>query len=354
MALGAALAATGTVLLSPLVALLGADPADPELWETCRQYMKIVLLGIPLFFTSYLLNYFLRNDDQEKLASFGFTVGNLSDIALNIVLVLYFDFGAAGAAWSTLAGQAISLCVYLVGMDRRENHLRLFPLHPALTGVWDCFRVGFTSSAQYLFTMLFLFMSNHALLRTAGSVGVVFPLPLIPLLLTLDANAYWWLYPISEAGTLLVFLAAKRLWDRAERELEPSRVYHRIIGTREDDIAAVLADAESFCDRWEANPKQAYFVTITVEELCTAIVKKGFQGKDGFLQVTLVAYPDGDFSLHIRDSAVSFDPFSLQTERAGSAAGVDMDAMGVLVIRQKAKEFFYRRYQGFNNLVVRI
>lgn len=369
----------GTVLLSPLVALLGADPADPVLWEICRQYMEIILLGIPLFFASYLLNYFLRNDDQEKLASFGFTVGNLSDIVLNIVLVLYFDFGATGAAWSTLAGQAISLCVYLVGMDRWENHLRLFPLHPALTGVWDCFRVGFASFAQYLFTMLFLFMSNHALLRTAGSVGVavvdmlqnasflilylyeaaakaaqpllstfqgkhnptgqrrtlrlalgwgtavggaaicvvavwpglvcglfgldgeasvvlgcyalqvyclaaafaginvilesgcqarghergafllatlrdvVFPLPLIPLFLTLDANAYWWLYPISEAGTLLVFLAAKRLWERAD-----------------------------------------------------------------------------------------------------SAAGVDMDAMGVLVIRQKAKEFFYRRYQGFNSLVVRI
>ncbi len=70
--------------------------------------------------------------------------------------------------------------------------------------------------------------------------------------------------------------------------------------------------------------------------------------------MTLAAQLDGDFTLHIRDSTVSFDPFSLETKGVNSAAGVDIDAMGVLVIRQKAKEFFYRRYQGFNSLVVRI
>lgn len=478
--LGTALAAAGVLLLSPLITLLGADPGEPLLWETCREYIGIVLAGIPLFFASYLLNYFLRNDDQEKLAGFGFTVGNLCDIALNIILVLCFDFGAAGAAWATLAGQAISLCIYLGGMDRRENHLRLLPLSPSFSGVWGCFRVGFASSAQYLFTMLFLFLSNHALLRTAGSVGVavfdmvqnasflilylyeaaakaaqpllstfqgehnlsgqgqtlrlalgwgtaaggaaicvvllwpglicalfgldggpsaalgcyalrvyclaaafagvnvilesgcqargqergafllsllrgtVFPLPLILLLPLLGVHAFWWLYPVSELGALLVFLGTRRRWERPDRELEQERVYHRLIGTGGDEIAAVLAGVEAFCERWEADSRQVYFVTMTVEELCTAIVNKGFQGEDGFLQVTLVAHPGGDFSLHIRDSAVSFDPFSLHTERADSAFGVDMDAMGVLVIRQKAKEFFYRRYQGFNTLAVRI
>lgn len=31
-----------------------------------------------------------------------------------------------------------------------------------------------------------------------------------------------------------------------------------------------------------------------------------------------------------------------------------MDAMGMLVIKKQAKDFFYREYQGFNTLVVRI
>lgn len=58
------------------------------------------------------MNYFLRNDDNEKLAGFGFTVGNLSDIVLNVVLVLVLDGGAAGAAWATL-GRTADFHLYL-------------------------------------------------------------------------------------------------------------------------------------------------------------------------------------------------------------------------------------------------
>ena len=68
----------------------------------------------------------------------------------------------------------------------------------------------------------------------------------------------------------------------------------------------------------------------------------------------MVALEDGDFELHIRDNAALFDPFSLQTGRIGSREKVDIDAMGILVIKQQAKYFFYRQYQGFNTLVVRI
>ena len=31
-----------------------------------------------------------------------------------------------------------------------------------------------------------------------------------------------------------------------------------------------------------------------------------------------------------------------------------MNAMGMMVIKEKAREFFYRQYQGFNTLTVRI
>lgn len=86
-----------------------------------------------------------------------------------------------------------------------------------------------------------------------------------------------------------------------------------------------------------------------------AIITNAFDKReDGEIQVTLVALEDGDFELHIRDNAASFDPFSLETNRAGKEGNFDMDAMGILVIKKQAKDFFYRHYQGFNSLVVRI
>lgn len=41
----------------------------------------------------------------------------------------------------------------------------------------------------------------------------------------------------------------------------------------------------------------------------------------------------------------------MQTKRLNADSASDhaaIDAMGILMIKKKAKEFYYRRYQGFN------
>lgn len=185
--------------------LLGTTASDGLLFETSRTYVRIIVSGAPLFFFSYLLNYFLRNDDYEKIASLGFTVGNFSDIALNVVFVLWLNLGVAGAAWATLAGQVISIGFYLAALagktsprqtDERvsgateadegrttpgseekskalqADPLRLFPFSPDFHGCFSCFRTGFSSSVSYLFSMLFILTANHLLMRMSGSVGV--------------------------------------------------------------------------------------------------------------------------------------------------------------------------------------
>lgn len=38
--------------------------------------------------------------------------------------------------------------------------------------VWGCFRVGFTSSVKFLYSMLFILIVNNALMRLFGSAGV--------------------------------------------------------------------------------------------------------------------------------------------------------------------------------------
>lgn len=137
-------------------------------------------------------------------------------------------------------------------------------------------------------------------------------------------------------------------------EAEDGRVYTVTIHNKYEELASLLSEIEGFCERWGASAKQIYFVTMTVEELCAAIMQNGFGEMDGYIQITLVAEAGCAFSLHIRDNAVSFNPFSLQTGRMGGDEEVNPDALGILVIREKAEEFFYRRYQGFNTLVVRI
>ncbi|MDO5131762.1 MAG: MATE family efflux transporter [Eubacteriales bacterium] len=72
----------------------------------------------------------------------------------------------------------------------------------------------------------------------------------------------------------------------------------------------------------------------------------------GYIQITVLAMENGSFELHLRDNAVEFNPFSL--EGGSVLESEDLDATGILLIRKRSKKFFYRRFQGFNTLVISV
>ena len=89
------------------------------------------------------------------------------------------------------------------------------------------------------------------------------------------------------------------------------------------------------------------------------IINMGFskmQDNNGLIQLTLVFRGEKGFSMHIRDNAITFNPFDMNKKNIGDIDDDDSDfnALGMDVIKKKAKSFYYRRYQGFNTMVVKI
>ncbi len=475
-----ALAVLGNLFLTPFLAVLGVRADDGMVFLASRDYIRVILCGMPALFLSFILNYFLRNDSSQKLASIGFAVGNLSDFGLNILFVLVLDFGAYGAALSTVLGQVICILIYLPGLSGKKHILRLRPAKMEWKMLLHCFRTGFSTSVQYIWQMLFLLIANHTLMYYSGENGVaVFDmvqnvsylilylydgtakamqplastyqgernrqgsqsikrmgilygsavglassafLALFPqvmcmvfglaegdamglasmairiyclggvfggisilleghyqtcgqeglafLLATLRGAAvlipctilfapfglgrFWLLFPVTETVSLLLFFVLKKA--RGVREtFDMERVYSRTIEGKNENLGNVIEEISAFCEKWEADGRQRYYVTMTAEEICLLIIQKAFgTQEEGYIQITLVALPDAEFELHIRDNARIFNPFSMETGKVNEDGDYDMDAMGMLVIKQKAKHFFYRQYQGFNSLIVRI
>ena len=185
--------------------------------------------------------------------------------------------------------------------------------------------------------------------------GAALLLPLTLLCARLGLAGFWWLFPATEAGALLLFLLLARGGRFVVPDLDKDRVFQRTISSSAQDLGALVQELEAFCRSWDASARQCYFTTMTLEELSVAILQHGFTGRtDGYIQITAIAQPNGEFELHLRDDAETFNPFSLETQRAGADQEFDMDSMGVFVIKRQAKEFFYRRYQGFNTLTVKI
>ena len=152
--------------------LLGAGSAGEELYRQTGAYVRLIALGAPVFFLNYILNYYLRADGQQKRASAGFLTGTLTDIGLNLVLVLLLGMGTAGAALATVAGSAAAVIVYLPGLLGKRGSLCLRPARPAWGEALSCLRTGLSSSVQYVYQMVFLLIATRTLLGCFGETGV--------------------------------------------------------------------------------------------------------------------------------------------------------------------------------------
>lgn len=185
--------------------------------------------------------------------------------------------------------------------------------------------------------------------------GAALLLPLTLLCGRFGLEGFWWLFPLTEIGSLAIFGVIAGGGRYNVPDLSPQRIFQRTILSTASGVGEASAELEGFCERWEATPRQQYAVMMTVEELGLAILQHGFQGRsDGYIQITVLARGNGMFELHLRDDALTFDPFSLEAGQGDGGEELDMDAIGVQVVKEWAKEFYYRRYQGFNTLVVKL
>lgn len=93
------------IFLDPILLFFGATP---ETIEYAREFMRIILYGTPISYVFIGLNNLMRATGYPKKAM----ISALLSVAVNVVLAPIFIFvcewGIAGAAWATVAGQTAS------------------------------------------------------------------------------------------------------------------------------------------------------------------------------------------------------------------------------------------------------
>ncbi|MBQ1312851.1 MAG: polysaccharide biosynthesis C-terminal domain-containing protein [Blautia sp.] len=165
---------------------------------------------------------------------------------------------------------------------------------------------------------------------------------------------FWDIFPATEIGSVLLGALAIYLTKNFD-VLEEVPVLSITLENDNHEIANLLEKTESFCEENGASMKQGNLLSMAVEEICMATIAKAFTGnKNEYIQVTLVAETDGKFTLLIRNSAQKFNPFDMRTERISDTEIEEefMDSIGILVVKNKAEQFFYRRNKSFNVLTV--
>jgi putative MATE family efflux protein len=116
LALSAAVTVGMTVFAGPVMKILSAPP---ESFVQARDYLRICMSGSVFIFGYNALSAIMRGLGDSKRPLIFVAVAAAVNVALDLFMVGILRMGAAGAAWATVASQALSLVLSIVYLARR-------------------------------------------------------------------------------------------------------------------------------------------------------------------------------------------------------------------------------------------
>lgn len=94
--------------LCVLPALLSVLHTPPEVLEHALDYLKIIFLGLAVSFAYHLCSGVLRAVGNTRAALLFLSVSMTANLLLDLLFIGRFHMGVSGAAWGTVAAQALS------------------------------------------------------------------------------------------------------------------------------------------------------------------------------------------------------------------------------------------------------
>lgn len=166
---GGVLALAGFLFRENLVRFFGANE---DLLSSAAAYLKWLAPFALIQTVSFGLSVFVRNDGAPKLAMTATIVGAVSNVILDIVLILVLHYDIEASAFTNGVGMVIELIFYATHLTRKQGTLRI---RKPTFQFSDIKRILHNGAASFLmeFQQATISLSfNLALVRTVGTLGV--------------------------------------------------------------------------------------------------------------------------------------------------------------------------------------
>lgn len=170
-----AASALSSLLLTPLAEyLLTFYDVSPEIAGMARLYAWILIISSPAQVVTMAMLGAVRNDGFPRKAMFIMIAAFGTNIVLDWLWVIVFPFGIAGAAWATVASQAVSAVLlsahFLLGMSKARLRARLVrPWRPLVRRI---FVMGASPFGVQIATAVTMILYNWQSLAYGGDIGV--------------------------------------------------------------------------------------------------------------------------------------------------------------------------------------
>lgn len=157
----------GFPLLNPILTFFGAR--TEESLKYAYEYGFIILIGVPFYIISNMLNSVIRADGSPKVAMASMLIGAITNVILDAVFILVCKWGLTGAALATIIGQFLSFIIsfaYLFKAKTFTIHLTDFKLDFRLLS--DVLKLGLSSFLTQIAIVIITVISMN-MLATYGA-----------------------------------------------------------------------------------------------------------------------------------------------------------------------------------------
>lgn len=120
--IGLALSAFGSIFARALLDHVLSVPA--ELLDEATVYLSIYCLGLVFQCTYNSISYILRSIGDSRATLIFLLISSVVNIMLDLLFVLYFNWGVGGAAAATVIAQAVSAVCSVIYMWRKYEFMR--------------------------------------------------------------------------------------------------------------------------------------------------------------------------------------------------------------------------------------
>ena len=172
---------------APVLRFFGADDT---LLPLARDYLKPIMIVLPLFLFNQMLAAFLRNDGSPALATVSVLSGGIFNVFGDYFFVFTCDMGIYGAGLATAIGSGISFVVMLTHFKSSKNTLRLVRVDRLAGRLRDITVNGFSGFfidvAMGILTVLF----NRQIMRYLDSNALAVYGPIINISTFVQCCAY--------------------------------------------------------------------------------------------------------------------------------------------------------------------
>lgn len=130
------------ILLTPFALRWMQYP--PAIMEQARTYMYICFAGLPIQLTYNCAAATLRAQGDTRRPMYFLTLGGIVNVGLNLIMVVVFHAGVAGAAWATVVSNGMSawLTIQCINHDGDLIHLEWKKLRIHLPTLKAVARIG--------------------------------------------------------------------------------------------------------------------------------------------------------------------------------------------------------------------